>query len=726
MSKKKKIIKYKKERVVLSDILPYEIPISFSNRHFYNFLVRNKIELIDHHLFWKKDDDQLVKILEILFNIDIDLNDNEKYAEYIKSIGNTSYTMCKYKIDNKLQPYKHKILETIPFNFKISHKNNDYRELTIIHPVNQLAIIDFYNKYKYLIIYYSNISPYSIRKPYKIAKYTFFKDKKHFQKKSDEPNDEIIEEFGKEYENLKTFFVYDKYSNIYKFYESYIYHRNEKKFEELHKFDISKCFDSIYTHSISWALQNKSIVKKYICLNSYTFSGAFDTLMQKLNYNETNGIVIGPEFSRIFAELILQNIDFKVYKELENIKIRHKIDYAIFRYVDDYFLFYNNEETKQIIIDLYIHELKKYKLYISDNKSTTYKKPIITELSIAKYRVSTLLNELIKFNEEKEEATKTKKYSFNINAKSGIINFKTIVKETGIEYKDILNYTFSIIDNKLYKILKKYDKADFNNDENLKNKFKDTFIKSIVELLDFIMFLYAVSPRVNTTIKVSSILSKLIKFIINKKEKEKKYFNKDQRDTVFKKIFDELSFILSKNKLKKYTRIETLYLLIILQNLGSNYRLDQQILFDYFNIIDDNGKKKFKYQMDFWSLTVLLFYIRDLKRYNDLREILKSHILEKLKSFDEIKKNSEAVFLIFDILACPYLNNSTTINVKDKKDKYEFKIKIINLISNYKNLKNEDKIKLIKKIENNAPWFTKWNNFDIERELNTKKSKEVY
>ena len=726
MSKKKKIIKYKKERVVLSDILPYEIPISFSNRHFYNFIIRNKIELIDNYLSWKKDDDELVKVLEILFNIDIDLNDTNKYTENLKSIGNTSYTLCKYKIDDNLQPYKHKILETIPFNFKISHKNIDYRELTLIHPVNQLAIIDFYNKYKHLIIYYSDISPYSIRKPYKVAKYTFFKDKKHLQKKSDEPNDEIIEEFGKEYENLKTFFAYDKYSNIYKFYESYIYHRNEKKFEELHKFDISKCFDSIYTHSISWALQNKSIVKKNIASNSYTFSGAFDTLMQKLNYNETNGIVIGPEFSRIFAELILQNIDFKVYKELENIEIKHKIDYAIFRYVDDYFLFYNNEETKRIIIDLYIHELKKYKLYISDNKSITYKKPIITELSIAKYRVSVLLNELIKFNEEKEETTKTKKYSFNINAKSGIINFKTIVKETGIDYKDILNYTFSVIDNKLYKILKKYDKADFNNDENLKNKFKDTFIKSIVELLDFIMFLYAVSPRVNTTIKVSSILSKLIKFIINKKEKEKKYFNKDQRDTVFKKIFDELSFILSKNKLKKYTRIETLYLLIILQNLGSNYRLDQQILFDYFNIIDDNGKKKFKYQMDFWSLTVLLFYIRDLKRYNDLREILKSHILEKLKSFDEIKKNSEAVFLIFDILACPYLNNSTTINVKDEKDKYEFKIKIINLISNYKNLKNEDKIKLIKKIENNAPWFTKWNNFDIERELNTKKSKEVY
>ena len=38
--------------------------------------------------------------------------------------------------------------------------------------------------------------------------------------------------------------------------------------------------------------------------------------MQRLNYNETNGIVIGPEFSRIFAEIILQRVDKEVEKAL--------------------------------------------------------------------------------------------------------------------------------------------------------------------------------------------------------------------------------------------------------------------------------------------------------------------------------------------------------------------------------------------------------------------------
>lgn len=46
MKRRKKIkLQYKKERVVFSDILPYELPIIFSNRYFYRFLVKNKIAI---------------------------------------------------------------------------------------------------------------------------------------------------------------------------------------------------------------------------------------------------------------------------------------------------------------------------------------------------------------------------------------------------------------------------------------------------------------------------------------------------------------------------------------------------------------------------------------------------------------------------------------------------------------------------------------------------------
>ena len=48
--------------------------------------------------------------------------------------------------------------------------------------------------------------------------------------------------------------------------------------------------------------------------------------MQEMNYNETNGIVIGPEFSRIFAEVILQQIDTSVERELLKLGYIHKVD----------------------------------------------------------------------------------------------------------------------------------------------------------------------------------------------------------------------------------------------------------------------------------------------------------------------------------------------------------------------------------------------------------------
>jgi len=56
-----------------------------------------------------------------------------------------------------------------------------------------------------------------------------------------------------------------------------------------------------------------------------------------MNYNETNGIVIVPEFSRIFSEVVLQYIDKTVEANLaKNHKIYRNKNYECYRYVDDY------------------------------------------------------------------------------------------------------------------------------------------------------------------------------------------------------------------------------------------------------------------------------------------------------------------------------------------------------------------------------------------------------
>ena len=53
MKASKKIrLKYKKERVLLSDVLPYELPVIFTNRYFYRYLVSTGVKFDGKELSW--------------------------------------------------------------------------------------------------------------------------------------------------------------------------------------------------------------------------------------------------------------------------------------------------------------------------------------------------------------------------------------------------------------------------------------------------------------------------------------------------------------------------------------------------------------------------------------------------------------------------------------------------------------------------------------------------
>jgi hypothetical protein len=60
----------------------------------------------------------------------------------------------------------------------------------------------------------------------------------------------------------------------------------------------------------------KNYAKQQLNKTKSTFPFKFDQLMQRSNYNETNGIIIGPELSRIFAEIIMQSVDNNIINDL--------------------------------------------------------------------------------------------------------------------------------------------------------------------------------------------------------------------------------------------------------------------------------------------------------------------------------------------------------------------------------------------------------------------------
>ena len=343
LRRRKKLLRYRKERALLSDVLPYELPLTFSNRRFYRFLVDNRIEFSDDKVFWKQSD----SLLDATVRLIVGANATNQIATQVTIANGQRIPINSMRLADSY-------FVTIPFAYKIKHKDEDFRELAICHPRNQLQLVDFYHVHKEQILHHCNVGDFSIRRPHRVAKYVFHKDKTHRLTISEETVG--VEEHDREYEHLRSFFVYKDYSHIFKFYESPKFHACEKRYQKLIRVDISKCFESIYTHSIQWAVLGKAGVKFRMGPAKETFPGKFDRFMQRLNYNETNGIIIGPEFSRIFAELLLQAIDSSIAKRVR--PALHQKDYEIFRYVDDYFIFYNDEKHKDDILRELKLELK--------------------------------------------------------------------------------------------------------------------------------------------------------------------------------------------------------------------------------------------------------------------------------------------------------------------------------------------------------------------------------
>jgi len=407
------------QRPVATDILPFEVPPSFSNSGFFAFLMQHEVRVScwdnKKTVRWIAPDDRFDDAFRIMFRLADKTHEN--FRTYTETHDGKSLAVREWKIF---------LNWTMPFNFRISHKETEFRQLSVIHPQAQMFVAEFYQSHASEILYHCCKSNFSIRFPASIARTVRYKDRL-FKENVGDSNDSI-EETRKEYEGSGSYFTYSKYSNIFKFYENYSYLNAERKFGSLYKLDVSSCFDSIYTHSITWATLGQEVAKENLKNLDATFGGKFDRLIRELNRGETNGIVIGPEFSRVFAEIILQDIDRSLEQVLlSEYGLTNRVDYEIFRYVDDYFVFCNRDLVATYIKRHLSELLKLVKLTLSSEKSERYERPIITPLTIAKNKISSCLAERIVTNIAKksdpDSGDEIDYFSVRIQAKSLIVDF---------------------------------------------------------------------------------------------------------------------------------------------------------------------------------------------------------------------------------------------------------------------------------------------------------------
>lgn len=150
--------------------------------------------------------------------------------------------------------------------------------------------------------------------------------------------------------------------------------------------DITDCYGSIYTHTISWALHGKMYSKENRD-DKNLLGNKIDNCLRKMSNLQTNGIPQGSNLMDFIAEIVLGYADSILSKK---IKENHITNYKILRYRDDYRIYAMDELTINNILKFLSEVLMELNLKINPQK--TIISTDLISLSIKRDKLDTLNN----------------------------------------------------------------------------------------------------------------------------------------------------------------------------------------------------------------------------------------------------------------------------------------------------------------------------------------------
>jgi hypothetical protein len=133
------------------------------------------------------------------------------------------------------------------------------------------------------------------------------------------------------------------------------------------KTDISRFYHSIYTHSLPWAFHGKPQAKQDRSPRSTaTYFNRADFLLRCGQDGQTIGIPVGPDTSRIFAEIIATAIDvsFNDRCSLQNI--------SVLRHVDDVWIGAHSHADAEHALWRYREAIREFELDVNESKTKIY------------------------------------------------------------------------------------------------------------------------------------------------------------------------------------------------------------------------------------------------------------------------------------------------------------------------------------------------------------------
>lgn len=591
MSKKNTIKRSDYNRVLITETLPYETPIIFSN---------------------------------------------EGLLERINTMDSAP-SFHKTLLINLVTEPSSAIKCTQPYQYKVRKNSLEYRRLALLHPSSQWKIREFYQEHEKLILHYCSRSVATIRAPDSIATTFYSKGswENIYQYKEGSVASAMLDGYAK---HTPSFFAYKGHDRLYKFFSSTDYYHLEKQFSIQMTLDVSKCFDSIYTHSVSWATKEKEFTKNN--LETRSFGDDFDRTIRHGNHNETNGIPIGPEVSRIFSEVIFQQIDRDVIHKLNDQK--YGIDYAFRRYVDDVYIFARTPAIAQEVYAVYADALMSFNLHANASKATLLRRPFSTKKSLLIFAASNEANLFFEKFLEKEGADRlVPKLIFSpLRLTKSFINaVKFLCSSNEVGYDDVASFLTAAVTERVKRLVNIACKEEAGRLD------ASSYTSAIRVLAEVAFFLYSVAPSVSASYKLSTTIILFIRF-------SRKHLSSGQED-ISHKLYELITSLFIDEchnqksvKVAGFIHLEFLNILLAARELGEDYLIPEEIIRNLF--IENNN-------LTYFTISSCLFYIRDEPRYEKTRKELIAKIKEKLSNLNHIFVDSEKAHIFLDAIGCPYI-----------------------------------------------------------------------
>ncbi|MCP1203786.1 antiviral reverse transcriptase Drt3b [Acetobacter oryzoeni] len=580
-------------RVVVTDTLPEEVPIIFSNDGFY-------------------------------LNLSKALIQNSDASSFVKKILTPEKTYTK------------------PYRYNVIRDNFSARGLSLIHPSAQYDAAKFYQKYDTLICYFCSKSSASLRSPRKVGTTFFVKGPNSTKNRfKASPVDSVSIESS--VSNPASYFSYNKISRAHQFFDSNDYMHLEKKFHIFRSLDVSKCFNSIYTHTLYWAVDNVQAAKDNT--SSAGFANEFDRLMQSMNYNETNGICIGPEISRVFAEIIFSEIDKRVIEYASKRGIKYKDDFDFKRYVDDYYVFSHNESISDQITAAISLSLGQFNLHLNENKTVTISRPFSTKKSQV---ISDTNDALIFFFDKIIKSTKIDKvkiftpkeiYHSDALLRLLIKKIKAICSLHSSHYEAISDYIVSALSKRVTDLCYAFEEPKFNN-----SGLEENYISIFLLLIESIYFFYTVNPTVRASLYVARAIIMATRCLKDHYPDRLPFLSENIiRWTI------ELTKSISRDERHKdltAVPIEVLNILLPMKEIARQENIINNYLTKMCEDIDSFG---------YFEIVTFLFLLEGQKSHQIIIKKLFAKAKEIVNTGLGPRIDSQSAHLALDLLACPFL-----------------------------------------------------------------------